>query len=89
MSQASAPSRVRRRFPDGPESLGWSQGAVSTYISWARAAGVAWPVGEDRDDARLEARLFPDKPVATDVIVLPVHGASRADKVGRLAQRHS
>src|SRR5215204_6395241 len=40
-------------------SLGLSQGAVSGYLSRARAAGVAWPLPEDLDEARLEALLFP------------------------------
>ena len=40
-------------------SLGLSQGAVSGYLSRARAAGVAWPLPEDLDDAQLEALLFP------------------------------
>jgi transposase len=39
--------------------LGLSQGAISGYLSRARAAGVAWPLAEDIDDARLEALLFP------------------------------
>jgi transposase len=41
------------------QSLGLSQGAVSRYLSRARAAGVSWPLPEDLDDARLEALLFP------------------------------
>ena len=41
------------------KSLGLSQGAISGYLSRARAAGVAWPLAEDIDDARLEALLFP------------------------------
>ena len=40
-------------------SLGLSQGAVSGYLSRARAAGVSWPLPADLDDARLEALLFP------------------------------
>ena len=40
-------------------SLGLSQGAVSGYLSRARAAGIAWPLAEDIDDARLEGLLFP------------------------------
>jgi transposase len=40
-------------------SLGLSQGAVSGYLSRARAAGIVWPLAEDIDDARLEALLFP------------------------------
>jgi len=41
------------------KSLGLSQGAVSGYLSRARAAGIVWPLAEDIDDARLEALLFP------------------------------
>jgi hypothetical protein len=44
------------------KSLGLSQGAVSGYLSRARAAGVSWPLPEDLDDARLEALLFPPPP---------------------------
>lgn len=40
-------------------SLGLSQGAVSGYLSRARAASVTWPLPEDLDDTRLEALLFP------------------------------
>ncbi|HUA22936.1 MAG TPA: IS21 family transposase [Steroidobacteraceae bacterium] len=40
-------------------SLGLGQGAVSGYLSRARAAGISWPLPEDLDDARLEALLFP------------------------------
>jgi transposase len=40
-------------------SLGLGQGTVSGYLSRARAAGLAWPLPADLDDARLEALLFP------------------------------
>src|SRR6202521_2963838 len=40
-------------------SLGLSQGAVSGYLSRARAAGVSWPLAEDLDEVQLEALLFP------------------------------
>ena len=43
-------------------SLGLSQGAVSSYLSRARAAGVSWPLAEDLDDVQLEALLFPPPP---------------------------
>jgi hypothetical protein len=39
--------------------LGLSQGAVSGYLSRARAAEISWPLSEDLDDERLEALLFP------------------------------
>ena len=38
------------------KSLGLSQGAVSGYLSRARAAGVRWPLTEDLDDAQLDLR---------------------------------
>ena len=53
-------------------SLGLSQGAVSGYLSRARAAGVAWPLPEDLDDAQLEALLFPPPPaIAADQRPMP------------------
>src|SRR5438045_9604214 len=36
------------------KSLGLSQGAVSGYLSRARAAGVSWPLPADLDDVQLE-----------------------------------
>ncbi len=33
-------------------------GTVSAYLARANAAGVAWPLPDDLDDAALEARLF-------------------------------
>ena len=33
-------------------------GTVSEYLARATAAGVAWPLPDDLDDAALEARLF-------------------------------
>jgi hypothetical protein len=56
---------LRRRFENRlpqraiAESLGLSQGAISTYLSRARAAGVGWPIPEELDDPRLEALMFP------------------------------
>ena len=47
-------SKLRQRAI--AKSLGLSQGAVSTYLSQARAASVAWPLHEDLDDAQLELR---------------------------------
>ena len=52
-------------------SLGLSQGAVSGYLSRARAAGITWPLPEDLDDARLEALLFPP-PCGTPVDQRPL-----------------
>jgi transposase len=49
------------------KSLGLSQGAVSSYLSRARAAGVSWPLPADLDDVQLEALLFPPPPaIAAD-----------------------
>src|SRR5438045_5278188 len=54
------------------KSLGLSQGAVSGYLSRARAAGVSWPLAEDLDDAQLEALLFPPPPaIAADQRPMP------------------
>src|SRR6267378_2682145 len=55
--------RLENRLPQRAiaESLGLSQGAISTYLSRARAAGVGWPIPEELDDARLEALLSPPR----------------------------
>src|SRR6478609_8851421 len=54
------------------KSLGLSQGAVSGYLSRARAAGVSWPLPVDFDDAQLEALLFPLAPaIASDQRPMP------------------
>jgi len=54
------------------KSLGLSQGAVSGYLSRARAAGVVWPLPEDLDDGQLEAMLFPSPPdIAADQRPMP------------------
>src|SRR5205823_8734848 len=54
------------------ESLGLSQGAVSGYLSRARAAGVSWPLAEGLDDVQLEALLFPPPPaIAADQRPVP------------------
>ena len=54
------------------KSLRLSQGAVSGYLSRARAAGVSWPLAADLDDAQLEALLFPPAPaIATDQRPMP------------------
>ena len=52
-------------------SLGLSQGAVSGYLSRARAAGIAWPLADDLDDAGLEALLFPPQPSLSRTRPLP------------------
>ena len=51
--------RAGCRSGRSPGACGLSQGAISRYLSRARAAGLAWPLPEDLDDARLEALLFP------------------------------
>ena len=38
-----------------------SKGAVSKYVSPAKAKGVTWPLAEDVDEVALEALLFPAK----------------------------
>src|ERR1700730_3587397 len=54
------------------KSLGLSQGAVSGYLSRARAAGVSWPLPVDLDDEQLEALLFPPPPaIAADQRPMP------------------
>ena len=54
------------------KSLGLSQGAVSGYLSRARAASVVWPLPEDLDDAQLEGLLFPLPPaIAADQRPMP------------------
>lgn len=44
------------------KSLGCSRGAISEYISRAKAAGLPWPLPAEIDDAWLEQRLFPAVP---------------------------
>src|ERR1700747_1062990 len=54
------------------KSLGLSQGAVSGYLSRARAAGVRWPLPAELDDVQLEALLFPPSPaIAADQRPMP------------------
>src|SRR5437879_1643069 len=54
------------------KSLWRSQGAVSGYLSRARAAGVSWRLAEDLDDVQLEALLFPAPPaIAADQRPMP------------------
>jgi transposase len=46
-------------------------GTVTTYLQRAAAAGLAWPLPDDLDDAALEARVFarPAVPAARDRVV--------------------
>jgi transposase len=53
------------------KSLELSQGAVSGYLSRARAAGVRWPLAEDLDDAQLEALSPPPPAIAADQRPVP------------------
>ena len=43
-------------------ATGLSKGAVAKYVRRAIAAGVAWPLAPEMDDAGLEAKLFPAAP---------------------------
>ena len=40
-------------------ACGLSKGAVSKYVSLAKAKGLSWPLPEGADQARLEALLYP------------------------------
>ena len=44
-----------------------SKGAIGSYLSRARAAGLSWPLPEGLTDTELERRLFPGPPVAEAV----------------------
>jgi len=55
-------------------SLGLSQGAISGYLSRARAAGIVWPLPESLDDRQLEALLFPLLAIASQQRPLPDWG---------------
>ena len=48
-------------------------GTVTSYLQRATAAGLAWPLPDDLDDAALEARVFV-RPAATRVRVVPAWG---------------
>jgi transposase len=43
-------------------ALGCSRGAIAEYLHRAKAAGLAWPLPEEFDDAQVEHRLFPRAP---------------------------
>ena len=54
------------------KSLRLSQGAVSTYLTRARAASIVWPLPDDLDDAQLEALLYlPAPTIAADQRPMP------------------
>ena len=40
-------------------AVGVSKGAVTKYVQRAVSAGLGWPLAPERDDAALEALLFP------------------------------
>ncbi len=40
-------------------TLGISKGAIGSYLSRARAAGLSWPLPAELGDAALERLLFP------------------------------
>src|ERR1700694_2071736 len=61
------------------KSLGLSQGAVSGYLSRARAAGVSWRLAADLNDVQLEALLFPPPPaIAADLRRFPDSATAQA-----------
>ena len=47
-------------------ACGVSKGAVSHYVSLARAKGLGWPLPEGMDTAALEALLFPAREASSD-----------------------
>lgn len=51
-------------------SLSIARSTVTECLTRIEAAGVAWPMPPDLDDAQLEARLYPLKPVLP-TIALP------------------
>ena len=53
-------------------ALGISKGAIGSYLSRARAAGLSWPLPEGLTDTELERRLFPGPPAAEAVVTRPV-----------------
>jgi hypothetical protein len=59
---------LRLRFAQGLSqraigiSLRLSTGAVNTYLSRARRAGLGWPLPDGLDDAQLETLLYPPAP---------------------------
>ncbi len=42
-------------------ACGLSKGAVSKYLSLAKAQGIGWPLPEGMDEAQLERRLYAEK----------------------------
>ena len=52
-------------------SLRLSIGAVNTYLSRARRAGLGWPLPDGLDDAQLEALLYPPPPDGARASAVP------------------
>lgn len=52
-------------------AVGISKGAVASYVSRARAAGLAWPLPAGMDDTALERRLFRGPPTVEAARPLP------------------
>ncbi|MDO9714680.1 IS21 family transposase, partial [Paracraurococcus sp. LOR1-02] len=48
-------------------ALGISKGAIGSYLSRARAAGLSWPLPEGLTDTELERQLFPGPPAGDAV----------------------
>ena len=69
---------LRLRFAQGlsqraiGQSLRLSVGAVNTYLSRARMAGLGWPLPAEFDDAQLERLLYPPPPPAVATERRPV-----------------
>src|SRR5919206_3801542 len=53
-------------------ALGISKGAIGSYLTRARAAGLSWPLPEGLSDTELERRLFPGPPATEAVVSRPV-----------------
>jgi transposase len=52
-------------------SVGIGATSAGEYLRRAKAAGLAWPLPDDLDEATLEARLFPPPPSGTEARPLP------------------
>ena len=50
-------------------SLGVSKGVVSKYVSLANAAGLDWETVRDFNEMQLMARLLPNSPASSPVVV--------------------
>jgi transposase len=52
-------------------SIQASPATVGDYIRRAKAAGLTWPLPDELDERRLEARLFPNKSASKSTVPLP------------------